>query len=489
MSPDKLGTDKKTKRAFVKNYGCFLEEYSKVRQDYRQYQGVVNFSALRYIDVVAGSRLPLSTKAENEPNNSLFVAFALLTGAGVDYKAIGDRQHLKVLADSYGVSTAQIINGIWETLTRDWNDILGLVVNMIAANVSYAGSGGNGKFMRNVIHPYMTFLSRGYTIPGDIEAKVFTAFDKAFPSSDGSKGLLHTYSDAFKEYVEGVPMEGRHDIALNDRLKTYGYQMTVGINQCVTYQLMRYKIPVNTPGIGEVLLKKRYGVALLGIDMGMATCQAADGTGMGGAYRPGDRTWERGQSRCAAAKTSGGGRAHVAIRSRRGCGRVDCRRGSCRQLFRSGLTRCAVTVAAGASGRWGADAGRRRTTTIGAGRSAGSPAREAGEGVSGRAFEHAACCHSLVTSRRCLLWRDKRYICRGGDAAHDCPIDRFVRVRAPGYGHGVVRGRAIPVHLVRGRYSACTGTRRGDRVPCGCGCHTDDRAGVGGQSGGRNAWR
>ena len=83
----------------------------------------------------------------------------------------------------------------------------------------------------------MTFLSRGYTIPEDIEAKVFTAFDKAFPSSDGSKGLLHAYSSAFKEYVEGVPMEGQHDIALNGRLKTYGYQMTIGINQCVTYQL------------------------------------------------------------------------------------------------------------------------------------------------------------------------------------------------------------------------------------------------------------
>jgi len=41
---------------------------------------------------------------------------------------------------------------------------------------------------------------------------------------------------------------------------------------------MDYRIPINTAGIGEVLLKKRYGVALLGIDMGMATYQAADVT-------------------------------------------------------------------------------------------------------------------------------------------------------------------------------------------------------------------
>ena len=227
MSPETLGIHKTAKEELTESYTAFLGEYSKVRKDYRQHRGVANCTAIRYVDVVAGDRVPLSTKAENEPNNSLYVAFALLTGAGVDYAQIGNREHLKVLSHSYGVTAAQIENGIWETLTRDWNEILGCVVNMIGDSVPYAGCSGNGRFMRNVIHPYMTLLSRGYTIPEDIEARVFRAFDKAFPGSDDAKGLLRTYSEVFKEYIEGGAMDGKHGIALNNRLKSFGYHMTV----------------------------------------------------------------------------------------------------------------------------------------------------------------------------------------------------------------------------------------------------------------------
>jgi hypothetical protein len=127
---DSFGQEHASKDEFIKSYSRFLDEYAKVSTDYKQYDQVAVFTAIWCDDNVLPTATRLSISAENRPDNSLYVAFALLTGAGVDYDKIGDRTHLKSLARSYGVTEWQIENGIWETLTRDWNEILGLVVEM-----------------------------------------------------------------------------------------------------------------------------------------------------------------------------------------------------------------------------------------------------------------------------------------------------------------------------------------------------------------------
>lgn len=273
-----LKIDKKSKKCFFKSYKSFLSEFDKVQQDYKDYAGVATFTAIRYGDIVYTNKHPLATKAVNNPENSLYMAFALLTGAGVNYEMIGDRNHLKTLALSYGVSVPQIENGIWETLTRDWEQILGLVISMIDTNHPLTGTDEHHQFMTNVIHPYMTFLCRGQKISTTIENKVFIAFEKAFSSSAGKKRVFRDYVRVFKNYIEGKPMEVKYDIELNNHLKTFGFSISTGRNKCVTYELLDYRIPVKTSGIGEILLKKRVGVALLGTDLGQATYTAKDVT-------------------------------------------------------------------------------------------------------------------------------------------------------------------------------------------------------------------
>jgi hypothetical protein len=275
---NELKIDKKAKTSFLKTYKAFIIEYNKVYQDYKKFAGVGIFSAIRYGDIVLGTKTRLSTRVNNHPENSLYTAFALLTGAGVDYELIGDREHLQTLALSYGVTIHQIENGVWETLTRNWDEILGFVVKMIETQVSFTGADERCRFMKNVIHPYLTFLSRGYAIPTDIEGKVLQAFEKAFPSSGEKTLTLKKYVSVFKDYIQGTPMENKHDIALNNRLKPFGFRIDMNLNKCVTYELLDYRIPVNISEIGEILLKKRLGVALLGLDLGLATYSAKDMT-------------------------------------------------------------------------------------------------------------------------------------------------------------------------------------------------------------------
>jgi hypothetical protein len=267
---DSFGHDPASKEAFLKSYRRFLDEYAKVQTAYVQYDQVAAFTAIRCNDMLSGAAGELSISAENRPDNSLYVAFALLTGAGVDYDKIGDRNHLETLARSYGVSEYQIENGIWETLTRDWNEILGRVVTMIGSHLDEVEKNRKEPFLLNVVHPYLTFVSRGYSMPDAVEQEVQFSFGRVFGNSPGARNFLGTYVGAFKEYVQGVSMDGTYDIKLNRLLGSSGYRISTAINHCVTYKLLDYRIKIDTLGIGAVLLQKRIGVSLLGIDMGQA---------------------------------------------------------------------------------------------------------------------------------------------------------------------------------------------------------------------------
>jgi hypothetical protein len=266
---DSFGKGHDSKDVFIRKYQRFLADYAKVSNDYKQYNQVATFTAIRCDDIIIRTASELSISAENRPDNSLYVAFALLTGAGVDYDKIGDRAHLKSLALSYGVTECQIENGIWETLTRDWNEILSRVVDMIGAHADDEIGGNKEPFVLDVLHPYLTFVSRGYSIPDDIERQVYSSFGRAFSSSPNAARFLNTYVSVFKEYVQGASMDSKLDISLNRILQPARYRISVGINRCITYKLLDYRIAIDTLGIGSVLMQKRIGVSLLGSDMGL----------------------------------------------------------------------------------------------------------------------------------------------------------------------------------------------------------------------------
>ncbi len=261
----KIGIKINDRRNFEKKYESFLAEYDKVFSDYKEYDAVKVFTAIRMRDF---QEYIVSSSADS--NNPTYMAFALLTGAGIDYEKIGERQHIHALARSYGVSDFQIENGIWETLTRDWDDILGDAEKIISLALA-SKSIDKSVFMSNAMLPYLTLLSRGRTIPADLENKIWESFGNVFPNPNNSTSIFTDYINRFKEYVSGTPLENKYMISVNQILKPYHFRLSMDMNHCAIYSLLETIIPIDTLGISDILMQKRVGVSLIGFEMGQAT--------------------------------------------------------------------------------------------------------------------------------------------------------------------------------------------------------------------------
>jgi hypothetical protein len=261
----KVGIKINDRKDFQKTYDAYLAEYYKIYTDYKGYDAVKVFTAIKLRDYKENLA---STYADAA--NPTYMAFALLTGAGIDYEKIGDRQHLHTLARSYGVTDVQIENGIWETLTMDWEEILGNAGNIISRVLSLQ-SVDKVTFMSNSMLPYLTLLCRGRTVPVDLENKIWDSFGSTFPNPNNSAEIITDYVNHFKEYVSGTPLESKYMMKVNQILKPYQFRLSMDINHCVIYSLFDIKIPVDTLGISDIVMQKRVGLSLLGFEMGQAS--------------------------------------------------------------------------------------------------------------------------------------------------------------------------------------------------------------------------
>lgn len=267
----KFGINDKNRKDFEKKYELFLTEYDKVFTNYREYDAVKVFTAIKLRDY-----RELSKSIAADANNPTYMAFALLTGAGIDYEKIGDRGHIHTLALSYGVSDVQIENGIWQTLTKNWDEILDNAVSIISGNLSTLKPNDKSVFMSNVLLPYLTLLSRNRSIPMKLENDIWSSFGLFFPDAVNSSSAFSEYINRFKEYSNGTPLENKYLIKLNGILKKYNFRLSMDINHCAIYSLLPFKIAIDTMGINEILMQKRTGVSLIGFEIGLATYADSD---------------------------------------------------------------------------------------------------------------------------------------------------------------------------------------------------------------------
>jgi hypothetical protein len=155
-------------------------------------------------------------------------------------------------------------------LTKNWDDILG-DADKIISQVIASKSTDKMAFMSNAMLPYLTLLSRGRSIPADLENKIWESFGKLFPNPENSSSILTEYINRFKEYVNGTPLENSYMLKVNQILKPYNFRLSMDINHCAIYSLLDTRISVDTLGVSDILMQKRVGISLIGFEMGQAT--------------------------------------------------------------------------------------------------------------------------------------------------------------------------------------------------------------------------
>jgi len=272
--PEVLGCSREQKKAVIALYKEFLASLQKIPAEIRSQPGIAAFTAILIADRSGTSDTAHSPHPDHV--NPRYMAFALLTGTGIDYSSIGSRVHLDLLATSFKVNRSDIENGIREALVTPEDVILSSVIAMIDAECMQADTGQRERFMLAAVQPFMTFLSRGYSVREATERKVFTAFEFLFHGRGQESPALETYANAFKGYLKGKKMPVAQDITLNNRLKPYGFSMTIAVNRCTTYRLLDYAIPVNTAGVGDILVQRQISLSLSGTEKGTATVGGSD---------------------------------------------------------------------------------------------------------------------------------------------------------------------------------------------------------------------
>lgn len=267
----KLGITITDKSYFRKEYSLYVSQYRKILPNFKDNEAVRSFVAIRVKDYRS---TPFSTIADAD--NPTYMAFALITGSGIDLDNIGNREHIHLLATSYGVTDLQIENGIWQTLIRDWDSILADVVSLMSKNLSSLKKEDKTQYINNVILPYFTLLSRGRTVPYALEKNICASFGTFFPNPDNASDVFVEYGNQFKKYLNDSTIDNNYFLQLNRVLKNYGFQLSMDINSCSMYSLINYKIPIDTLKIGDILIQKRTGLSLLGTAMGQATYEESD---------------------------------------------------------------------------------------------------------------------------------------------------------------------------------------------------------------------
>jgi hypothetical protein len=248
---------------FISAYSGFLIDYKRIIEQYRSNASVTRFAAMRYRDAVLEKRMPLAQTMVNRADNSLYVGFALLTGTGIDYDAIGNRQYVRQLARQYAISDVEIENGLWELLTRDWDEVLAATVTMIRTNIEAVLSGDRRAFVANVMQPYFVLLSRDRTIPADAEKTVFESFDALFPPKREGARSLEIFVKAFKRSRISDARFSPADVnAFNRHLEQYGFLADLEPEVSIWYQVAGSPVATESKGIGDLLMCRRVGVVL-----------------------------------------------------------------------------------------------------------------------------------------------------------------------------------------------------------------------------------
>lgn len=278
--PDKILEDQQEINGFKKLYNTFYQEHLKVSEENKRDKPVQIFLANRAVLLLNTPDKKVPTKKSIEFYNSedsIAMAFAILTGTGIDLLQIDDSLYLQTIRSVFNVTELDIIQGILPILQYSEQEIYQEIFTRTMRRLSSSDKESPQMFCSQILLPFMLMVCHGFSLPIEADNSISLRFNKTFKLNKDKKILLD-YIVRFRQYLEGAPLDAGYLIQVNEILKLYKIRLKMDASYCGIYEITDKKIAVNCEGFREILMLKRSGLSPGSNEMGLSTCSEKDVT-------------------------------------------------------------------------------------------------------------------------------------------------------------------------------------------------------------------
>ncbi len=251
---------------FLKTYIRLKKEYQKIPDIPAHRSNVIQFLLLKHLHRDLDSVVYFDhVRHEALPENPIFMAFAMIMEEMPNLSNIGNSRYIDQLANSFGVSRSNIIEGIYYYLIRDELAICREVALVIEENLYTEASFKPEFYFQNIMLPFLTYTSMGLVLRSNIESAIFKRFNETFypyKIKKQSEGALLAFVIAFRNYLLGESLHVRFENNLNKLLLKHDLYVYIQKKACVGYRVLEYAIPIRRKGIGDVVFLDKISVSL-----------------------------------------------------------------------------------------------------------------------------------------------------------------------------------------------------------------------------------
>ena len=267
----RYGVPSRLQRQFTETYEHLRADLEKVQRIHQPRESVRYFLLNRILshseDSLAGFE---KIRCLALPGNPVYMAFALMAENKPEWSEIGNPNYIKTLGRSFGVKETEVTEGIWLLLRNEPLPVFEAVAQMIQVNLDHTENEPPSFFFRNILVPYLTYISRGRSVYSPVEERIFSEYQKIFIDGN-NRNELKAFTGAFKRYMTGDALNVRYLNALNASLERHRLRLFVSSRTAIGYEILAYGIPIRRQGIGDVVFLRKTSICLSMAYLGLST--------------------------------------------------------------------------------------------------------------------------------------------------------------------------------------------------------------------------
>lgn len=232
-----MGVQEHEQPRFLEIYKVFLTYRDQMPQDLHRAAPAMELTFDLSQDDAGGSLLKATNPKVPTVEDPVYMAYELHVGPGVESALVADAGYVQQLAGLFQVSPRAIQRGLWIALQQDKDTLANAMVGYLESELK-KGAATEDKLVDRILLPYLTYVSKGFSLSTENETAIAEAFGKVF-------GDAKVFSKALEElryHINGEEPGVKKLHGLNEILLKKNLFLYLQPNQISIYQPHAYRV-------------------------------------------------------------------------------------------------------------------------------------------------------------------------------------------------------------------------------------------------------
>jgi len=222
LEPDRLtpmvlktyGVPEHEQPSFLELYKRFLKYRANLPQDLQRATGAMQLTLELSLDDPGDALFSVTTPKAPSVDDPAYMAYMLHLGPGVESAQVADPGYVKQLAGMFQVAPRAIQRGLWISLQQDLDTLANAMVGYMEAELKKGETLSAESVTDKVLVPFLTYVSRGFTLSPENEAAIAAAFGRTLgDEKEFAKAFEH-----LRYHINGQEPAVKHLHPLNAKL-------------------------------------------------------------------------------------------------------------------------------------------------------------------------------------------------------------------------------------------------------------------------------